>query len=119
MPANRLTSPIRKYSLSGISRTSFSAACSNILRSFYQRPLSLTLVTTKRPPHSSPRSSPPEGKRSTGILAGVHPVREAFRAGRTLDRILIARGAGGPRIREIVDLAREHSVPVRFEPRDA
>jgi 23S rRNA (guanosine2251-2'-O)-methyltransferase len=46
-------------------------------------------------------------------------VREAFRAGRTLDRILIARGAGGPRIQEIVDLAREHSVPVRFEPRDA
>lgn len=46
-------------------------------------------------------------------------MREAFRAGRTLDRILIARGAGGPRIQEIVDLAREHSVPVRFEPRDA
>lgn len=75
----------------------------------------LTLVATKREPHSSP----PDPKRNTSILAGVHPVREALRAGRTLDRVLIARGAGGPRIQEIVDLAREHSVPVRFEPRDA
>src|SRR5260370_3081255 len=85
------------------------------MRPFYQRPPSLTLVATKRPPHSPP----PDAKRDTNILAGVHPVREAFRAGRTLDRVLIARGAGGPRIQEIVDLAREHSVPVRFEPRDA
>ncbi|MBL8222647.1 MAG: 23S rRNA (guanosine(2251)-2'-O)-methyltransferase RlmB, partial [Bryobacterales bacterium] len=29
------------------------------------------------------------------IIAGVHPVREALRAGRELDRILIAKGAGG------------------------
>jgi 23S rRNA (guanosine2251-2'-O)-methyltransferase len=53
------------------------------------------------------------------MLCGVHPVREALRAGRTIDRLLIARGAGGPRLQEIIDLAREHSVPVRFEPREA
>jgi 23S rRNA (guanosine2251-2'-O)-methyltransferase len=52
-------------------------------------------------------------------LAGIHPVREALRAGRGLDRILIARGAGGPRLQEIIDLARQRSVPVRFEPREA
>jgi 23S rRNA (guanosine2251-2'-O)-methyltransferase len=46
-------------------------------------------------------------------------VREALRAGRALDRLLIARGAGGARLEEIIDLAREHSVPVRFEPREA
>lgn len=46
-------------------------------------------------------------------------MREALQAGRNLDRILIARGAGGPRLQEIVDLARERSVPLRFEPRDA
>src|SRR5258708_2897181 len=84
-----------------------------------QRRSVLGLVGTKGALRSSPRSSPADAKRDTSILAGVHPVREAFRAGRTLDRILIARGAGGPRIQEIVDLAREHSVPVRFEPRDA
>ena len=54
-----------------------------------------------------------------GVLAGVHAVREALRAGRTIDRVLIARGAGGPRLQEIIDLARERSIPVRFEPRDA
>jgi len=52
-------------------------------------------------------------------LAGIHPVQEALRAGRALDRLLIARGAGGARLQEIIDLARERSVPVRFEPRAA
>ena len=51
-------------------------------------------------------------------LSGIHPVREALRAGRPLDRILIAKGSTGPRIQEIVDLARERKVPVRFEPRE-
>ncbi len=46
-------------------------------------------------------------------------MREALHAGRNLDRILIARGAGGPRLQEIIDLARERAVPVRFEPREA
>jgi 23S rRNA (guanosine2251-2'-O)-methyltransferase len=49
----------------------------------------------------------------------VHPVREALRAERPLDRVLIARGAGGPRLQEIIELCRERSVPVRFEPREA
>lgn len=49
----------------------------------------------------------------------MHPVQEALRAGRTVDRILIARGAGGPRLQEIIDAARERSIPVRFEPREA
>jgi len=46
-------------------------------------------------------------------------VREALRAGHALDRVLIAQGAGGPRLQEIIDGARAHSVPVRFEPREA
>jgi 23S rRNA (guanosine2251-2'-O)-methyltransferase len=50
---------------------------------------------------------------------GVHPVREALRAHRPLDKVLIAKGASGPRIQEIVDLCRERAIPVRFEPRDA
>ena len=51
------------------------------------------------------------------ILSGVHPVEEALRAKHPLDRILVARGAGGPRLQEIIDLARRAGVPVRFEPR--
>jgi 23S rRNA (guanosine2251-2'-O)-methyltransferase len=53
------------------------------------------------------------------VLIGIHPVAEALRAGRPLDRVLIARGAGGARVQEIVELARRASIPVRFEPRDA
>ena len=53
------------------------------------------------------------------VLMGIHPVAEALRARSPLDRILIARGAGGARIQEIVELARVASTPVRFEPRDA
>jgi len=53
------------------------------------------------------------------ILSGIHPVAEALRAGRALDRILVAQGAGGPRLQEVIDLARQASVPVRFEPRGA
>ncbi len=53
------------------------------------------------------------------ILAGVHPVLEALRAGRPLDRILVARGSSHARLREILAAARERGVPVRFEPREA
>ena len=53
------------------------------------------------------------------ILSGIHPVAEALRASRPLERILIAQGAGGPRMQEIIDMARRASVPVRFEPRGA
>lgn len=51
-------------------------------------------------------------------VAGIHPVREALRAGRPIERVLIARGLGGPRVQEIIALCRERSVPVRFEPRE-
>jgi 23S rRNA (guanosine2251-2'-O)-methyltransferase len=51
------------------------------------------------------------------ILSGIHPVAEALRARHPLDRILVAQGAGGPRLQEIIDLARRAGVPVRFEPR--
>ena len=51
------------------------------------------------------------------VLSGVHPVAEALRARRPLERVLVARGAGGPRLQAIIDLARGAGVPVRFEPR--
>jgi 23S rRNA (guanosine2251-2'-O)-methyltransferase len=46
-------------------------------------------------------------------------VREALRAGRPIDRVLIAKGAGGPRLQEIIELCRERGISLRFEPRDA
>jgi 23S rRNA (guanosine2251-2'-O)-methyltransferase len=53
------------------------------------------------------------------VIAGVHPVLEALTAGRSLERLHIARGAGGPRLQQIIDQARQSGVPVRFEPRPA
>ena len=53
------------------------------------------------------------------ILSGIHPVAEALRAKHSLERLLVAQGAGGPRVQEIIDLARRASIPVRFEPRAA
>jgi 23S rRNA (guanosine2251-2'-O)-methyltransferase len=53
------------------------------------------------------------------LTVGLHPVREALRAGRPLDKVVIAKGAAGPRVHEIVDLCRTRAIPVRFEPRDS
>jgi 23S rRNA (guanosine2251-2'-O)-methyltransferase len=52
------------------------------------------------------------------LTVGIHPVREALRAGRPLDRVLIAKGAASARIQEIIELCRTNSVPVRFESRE-
>jgi 23S rRNA (guanosine2251-2'-O)-methyltransferase len=54
-----------------------------------------------------------------GVLSGINPILEGLKAGRPLDRILIAKGAGGPRLQQIIDLARRAPVPIRFEERAA
>src|SRR5579872_5147683 len=51
-------------------------------------------------------------------LVGIHPVREALLAGRPLDRVVVAKGAGGARLQELLALCRERGIPVRVEPRD-
>jgi 23S rRNA (guanosine2251-2'-O)-methyltransferase len=50
-------------------------------------------------------------------LTGIHAVREALGAGRAFDRIVIARGRQDTRVEEIVRLARERNISVRFEDR--
>ena len=35
------------------------------------------------------------------LLSGIHPVAEALRAANPIERIVIAQGAGGPRLQEI------------------
>jgi 23S rRNA (guanosine2251-2'-O)-methyltransferase len=55
------------------------------------------------------------------MVCGVHPVIEALRSGRDVDRLLIRRDAGGEGIREIKQLARErdlHWQPVPLEKLD-
>ncbi len=53
------------------------------------------------------------------VLIGIHPITEALRAGRPLERVLVARGAGGHRLQEIIDLARKTGTTLRFEERGA
>jgi rRNA methylases len=50
-------------------------------------------------------------------FTGIHAVREALEAGSTFDHILIAKGRQDSRVEEIVQLARERGVAVRFEDR--
>lgn len=50
-------------------------------------------------------------------VTGFHAVEEALAAGRALERVVIARGRRGERVEAVVQLAKAHSVPVRFEDR--
>ncbi|MBL8234273.1 MAG: 23S rRNA (guanosine(2251)-2'-O)-methyltransferase RlmB [Bryobacterales bacterium] len=56
---------------------------------------------------------------NVSVIAGVHPVREALLAGRAIDKVVIAKGAGGPKLQEIIDLCRQAGVPVRYESRES
>ena len=53
------------------------------------------------------------------LLLGIHPVREALRAHKPLDKVLVAKGTSGPRVQEIIELCKANSIPVRFEPRES
>src|SRR6266481_2316584 len=50
-------------------------------------------------------------------LTGIHAVKEALEAQRPIERIAIAKGRQDTRVEEIVQLAREQGIPVRFEDR--
>lgn len=50
------------------------------------------------------------------IIYGINPVSEALRSNANRpDHIWITQGKGSPRLQEILQLAKRHQVPVRFE----
>lgn len=56
----------------------------------------------------------------TNIIYGLMPVLEALRVGnKRLEQITIAQGARHERLRELLDLAKRHKVPVHRAPRVA
>lgn len=55
----------------------------------------------------------------TEILYGRHPVKEALKAGRPLNKILVARGLGGSMFQEIRSLAVARGIPVQLVDREA
>lgn len=50
------------------------------------------------------------------MIYGLHPVIEALEAGRTIDKILMRRGLVGDNMSQLLQLAREHRVPVQRVP---
>lgn len=51
------------------------------------------------------------------VLAGIHPIREALLAGQSFERVVVAKGAGGPKLQEIIDLCKKAKIPLRYEER--
>jgi len=51
-------------------------------------------------------------------LCGIHAIREALESGHPLERVVVAQGAAGPRLQQIIDQCRRQNIPVRFEPRN-
>ncbi|GAB6178923.1 23S rRNA (guanosine(2251)-2'-O)-methyltransferase RlmB [Desulfotomaculum defluvii] len=52
------------------------------------------------------------------IIAGRNPVREALRAGRPINKIVMTKGAGNGPLAEIVRLAKENNVPIQLVDRE-
>src|SRR5262245_37898415 len=52
---------------------------------------------------------------ASSVICGVHAVQEALAAVRPVERIHILRNAHLPRLKQILDLAQRHGVPVRKE----
>jgi len=52
------------------------------------------------------------------IIFGIHPVLECLKAkSRPIERLVVAQGASSRSLQGLFDLARQHGVPVRFEPK--
>lgn len=51
-------------------------------------------------------------------MLGIHPVREALRARRPIEKVIVAKGSAGPRVQEVIDLCKSNSIPVRFETKE-
>ncbi|MEW6173606.1 MAG: 23S rRNA (guanosine(2251)-2'-O)-methyltransferase RlmB [Bacillota bacterium] len=53
------------------------------------------------------------------MLYGRHPVKEALRSGRPLNKILVARGLGGPLFHEVRSMAVAKGIPLQLVDRQA
>ncbi len=52
------------------------------------------------------------------IIYGRHPVLEAIRSGRPMDKVVIQKGIRGPFEKEVRQLTREHNIPLQVAPRE-
>ncbi|MDR1569279.1 MAG: 23S rRNA (guanosine(2251)-2'-O)-methyltransferase RlmB [Oscillospiraceae bacterium] len=54
-----------------------------------------------------------DSRAADNILAGRNPIREALRAGRDLEKLMVARGDLSGSAREIISIARERHIPIQ------
>ena len=52
----------------------------------------------------------------TELIVGIHPVREAILGGRSIEKVLLERGAQNGRLFEILKLCRQKKIPVSLLP---
>lgn len=55
---------------------------------------------------------------SADFVFGVHPVSEALKSGKEIEKILVLKGASGEGITEILDQARDLRLPVQKVPKE-
>ncbi len=70
----------------------------------------------RRPPMPRPAMTPPpaqEEEMQSNLLVGRNPIREALKAGRDMEKLLVAKGELIGSAREIVAMAREQKVIVQ------
>lgn len=75
-----------------------------------RRPGRPALAPVRRPRIEHPPADP------EGVIAGRHPVLEALRRGRALNRLWVRQGMSEGSLREIVGLAQAARVPVAYVP---
>ena len=69
----------------------------------------------KKAGRSALKNKAKAGEFGDELLLGVNAVREALRSdARSLSEVLIQKGKAGPKVQEIIDLARQHTIKLRF-----
>ena len=58
----------------------------------------------------------PEPRNFDNILFGLHPMLEAIKAGRELDKVMLQDGAQGELIKELKALLTKHNIPYQYVP---
>ncbi|MFO7613377.1 MAG: 23S rRNA (guanosine(2251)-2'-O)-methyltransferase RlmB [Bacteroidales bacterium] len=54
----------------------------------------------------------------SSFIYGLHPVAEAVKSGKEIDRILFRKGLQGSFSAELLDLARKNNIPFQFVPKE-
>ena len=81
-----------------------------------RRPYGDRPMNDRRPPMLRPAMTPPpvqEEEMQSNLLVGRNPIREALKAGRDMEKLLVAKGELIGSAREIVAMAREQKVIVQ------